>query len=754
MITKLTYADDCVLVYAGDTTLKTTKAFTHGSILFDVNAKTVTFAKLPPVAIPDGLQLEAGKTLKFQLVAPDGKPRPQTRSGALVANEKQPEMLHIGGMAQSPRLYSAEDGWGNAVYKYRAYFQHTGLDLDTKIPEWLQNSIKRQREYWNHLAWLCRDARRKCSPVPTEEIIQFTQGTILPAIDALNDSLGVSKQKMKHPAKLKVEEPGLDGLWHFVGELRGHIKKGRPVPDGLLEKVVAFAEPFKADYTPLNEFLKNFNEIAEKEAAALNLRRFEIRPLVTAFKATLNRRKSTKMAWSDGWPMIKYPDSPKADDWGLHYYFNKAGVSSSLLETSEGVPGLTFGPPLDPAETNHKNLRNRRGGKTLREAKISIPGDNKERWTFRFGVLQSRALPPNSHVKEWDLLFLDGKLWLCLVLELQHPRPVLSNLAAGLEIGWRRTKEGIRFGTLYEPSMWTIRELTIDLEQRSKGTNDRTPFRIDLGPTKWNSGCARTRQLNRELMLLFPEWQKNGMLPNPMEIKIALQTHLHLIKDQAKIRLREHLGDAAPAWFDRAGSRGLRQLKEQFKDDPEVQTILNPWETDDERIGILVSMYARHLTACIEDNQSQVATDVCHYLVEKGVTRLILESNFLSKVAQNQDSEDPVALKRSQKYRQFVGVGKFVQRLKDSCPKYGILVEMVNPINITRICQYCDHLNPATEKETYQCEQCHRVIRQDQNSAVNLSRFGTNAKLAEMALNAGREAQEDNETGEDRADGI
>ena len=754
MITKLTYDGACVFAHAGDTTLKTTKAFTHGSIVLDATARTATFAKLPPVAIPDDLHFEAGTTLNFQLVAPDGELRSQKRSGELVANEKQPGILHIGGMAQSPRLFPAEEGWGNAVYKYRAYFKHTGLNLDEKIPEWLQNSVKRQKEYWNHLAWLCREARRKCSPVATEEIIKFVHETILPEIDAFNDSLGVSKQKMKHPAKLKIEEPGVDGLWGFVGELRGRIEKGRQVPDGLLEKVVAFAEQFKPDYTPLNEFIKNFPEIAEKEAAALNLRRFEIRPLMTAFKAALSRRKSTKMAWSEGWPMIKYQDSPRAGDWGLHYYFNMAGVSSSLLETEEGVPGLIFGSPLNPFDTNHKEMKTYHGGKVLREAEISLLGDNKERWNFRFGVLQSCPLPANSHVKEWQLLFRDGALWLCLVLELQRPVPELSNLAAGLEVGWRRTEEGIRFGTLYEPSGWTVRELTIDLQQRPKDHKDRVPFRIDMGPTKWKSGCERTRNQNHSLLALFPEWQKQELLPNPLEIKVALQTRQDYLKDHAKILLRKHLGEAAPAWLDRAGRKGLLALKEEFKDDPGVQEILNEWGRNDEPIGNLLAVYSRRLTAHLEYEQQQVALDVCHHLLSNGITRLIVETNFLAKVSQKHDNEDPVSLKRSQKYRQFAAVGKYVQFLKNACSKCGILVNAQSNVNITRICQYCNHLNPATEKEAFQCEGCHRLIKQDHNSAVNLSRFGTNAKLAEMALNAGREVQEDSETPEVREKGI
>jgi len=42
---------------------------------------------------------------------------------------------------------------------------------------------------------------------------------------------------------------------------------------------------------------------------------------------------------------------PRADDWGIYYYFNKAGVDSSLLESQRGIPGMTFGPALSPDQT-------------------------------------------------------------------------------------------------------------------------------------------------------------------------------------------------------------------------------------------------------------------------------------------------------------------------------------------------------------------------------------------------------------------
>jgi hypothetical protein len=72
MFDRLAVVDSCLYVHQGNISLKTTKAFTHGSVVFDTNTGFVTFGKLPPVQLPPELVLEEGSTLDLKLVAPDG----------------------------------------------------------------------------------------------------------------------------------------------------------------------------------------------------------------------------------------------------------------------------------------------------------------------------------------------------------------------------------------------------------------------------------------------------------------------------------------------------------------------------------------------------------------------------------------------------------------------------------------------------------------------------------------------------------
>jgi len=757
MIEKLTYDGTTVHVHLASISLKATKAFTHGSFVFDQAKHSLTMGQLPPVPSPLDLALEKGATLNFQLVAPDGTPRKQVRSGVLTANDKQPGIFRITGMAKTERRFPAEDGWGNEIYKYRAYFSHEGLVTDAvlgkpvELPQWLKGCIARQKGLWNRLAWLCRDARRRCSPVPEKEIIQFVQETILPDIDNFNLALGRehAKRRMKHPAKLKVDMPGLDGLWNFVGELRGRIEKERPVPEGLLEKVVEFAQQYKPDYTPLNEFLNDFSEIAEREAKALGMRRFEVRPAVNGFKAVLNRRKTTGAPWSEGWPLLKFPDRPRADDWGVHYYFNKAGVKSTLLEAGPGVPGLRFGVPAKPENTG-LTAGCRAAEHALREAEICIPGQKDEPWRLRFGVLCHRPLPPNSHLKEWKLLFRENKLWLCLVVELQRPLPKPAELTepvAGLDIGWRRTDDGIRFATLYESATGTIKDMTVDLHRSPKNYAERANFRIDFGPDRWTKSTfdmltkgtvgdkhpADQDTLDRSVIWqVYKDWKPSDGIPGIAEIVGTLERRSDYLKDTAKIRLRRYLGIRTPPWLEKAGRQGLMKLREEFHEDAGALEILDPWREEDRHIVKFIALFAARATRRMEYGQVDIAHDVCKYLRSKGVGRLVIESKFLAKMIQKHDNEYPVSLKHSQKYRQFAAPGKFVEALKQAAVKYGMVMEEREAMNSTRLHHGCGHLNPATEKEEYLCEKCGRVVKQDHNAAMNLSELGNHPRPEEL----------------------
>jgi hypothetical protein len=573
--------------------------------------------------------------------------------------------------------------------------------------------------------------------VAPEAIKQFVNETILAGIDAYNATLGRvrAKEKIKHPAKLKKDSPGVDGLWIFIGSLRKRIEEGRAVPDGLLEQVQVFAVQFTSDYAPINTFLNTFDQLADREARALvmkegsapiSLRPYETRPVVMAFKAVLERRKKNKLPWSEGWPLIKYSDSPNAASWGLHFYFNKAGVGSELLGTPRGLPGLTLGEPISPSRSGHQKMNGRRTSKrSLHAAEISVPGYNKEQWSFRFAVLQHQPIPAGSHVKEWKLIYNDGELRLCLIVELQRRVVAAGPVAAGLDVGWRRTENGIRFATLYEPQSDTYREMEMDLQRSPSDTSVRKPFCIDLGPNRWDK---------RNTTKLLPEWKFGDPIPGCFDMRPLLARRRSTLVKEVRTSIQEHLGQKCPVWIEKAGRTGLLKLQEEFKEDEGVQQILGNWMPRYDEFSEVASAYFDRSTKRIEYGQMQVAHDVFRYLQEKGTDHIIVKTPFIAKISQKQDNDDHPSLKKSQKYRQFTSVSKFVKVLKNIGPQYGVVVDANSVVDTTRECHYCGHLNPTTEKEASGCEKCGMLIYQDQNAAINLSRAGSDPETNNIAV--------------------
>ena len=198
MLSRLEMVGTTIHVHTDDSSIKTTKTFTHGGISFDPQTGFAIFGRDTLVKLPAGLVLKDGAALSLQLVAPDGTLKKQTRV-IVLRQAKDSHIFRAPGQSKSPAKFSPEDGWTIDVRKIRAYFTHTGLETDEVPPQWLQDSVARQKTCWNRLAWLCRDARRKATPVDPEAIRAFVNETILPEIDTLNNSLGRSNEKLKHP---------------------------------------------------------------------------------------------------------------------------------------------------------------------------------------------------------------------------------------------------------------------------------------------------------------------------------------------------------------------------------------------------------------------------------------------------------------------------------------------------------------------------------------------------------------------------
>jgi transposase len=677
----------------------------RGTFVFDAASHTVRIGKLPATLLPAGFQIEENSTLGFALVAPDGSLRTQTRTGVIVRSKDG--YLRINGKATSEPKHKVEDGWTVRVYRFRAYMKHPGIESDEALPQWIADSITRQRLFWNKLSYLCREARRASSGVPVEAIQNFIDESIRPSIDAFNNSLGRSRGKLAYPKVLKTEEPKIQGLWSFIVELRKRAEGGKPNPPDLEDAVRGFATRFKIDLTPVTKFQRDLSRLADNAAVEFGLRNWEFVSQKKSFEAVLKRRLKMKMKFTDGWPILKYPGQPGYDNWNISYYLNSASIRIADLN-EHGISSLRLGEPVSPASSGHPLMEKRRAlNRKLRPAIISIV-DKKtgSRFELRFGVLQSRQLPEEGWLKEWKLVHKEGKFWLCLIAQVRQPKADSNQAAAGVDIGWRRTETGIKIATVYDPTRKQSKEIHLDLNSAPTDTKVREQFVIRMGPDR--------------------TWRRHPILrtlegDNSFDALSRWQRKQDAAKNVLKIKIQDILAEQTPVWLKEAGRSGIRKLLELFpQHSPELIAAIEQWQKIDEEYTSISGPARKKLARRLEKGFEMVSRDLCGWLAGH-VGRIVIEEPFLKKSGERVSADSSIVLQRSTKYRHIAAPGTFLTKLQNIAPSYGLRVEKLPHADRTTRCYHCGFLNPSSENLYNVCGGCGNLINQDVNAAANLS---------------------------------
>ena len=254
----------------------------------------------------------------------------------------------------------------------------------------------------------------------------------------------------------------------------------------------------------------------------------------------------------------------------------------------------------------------------LRPAIITI-GDKKthSRFDLRFGVLQSRQLPEEGWLKEWKLIHKDGKFWLCLIVQVRQPKADFNQAAAGVDIGWRRTKTGIKIATVYDPTRKQSKEIHLDLDSAPTDTKVREPFVIRMGPNR--------------------DWRRHPILStlegdNVFDALSALQHKQDVAKDVLKIKIQEILGEDTPFWLKKAGRSGLKKLVELFpQHSPELITAIEQWQKVDAEYMATYGPARKKLAGRLEKGYEMVARDLCGWLAGH-VGRIVIEESISQEV--------------------------------------------------------------------------------------------------------------------------
>ena len=646
-------------VHLVDASRSATTSFMRGTFVFDSASHTVRLGKFPAILLPPELKIEEGSALRFALVAPDGSLRAQTRTGAVIRSKDG--FLRIIGKLKAEPKHKAENGWTFRVYQFRAYIKHAGIESDEALPQWITDSVTRQRLFWNKLSYLCREARRACSAdVPVEVIRNFIAETVRPSIDAFNNSMGPSREKLKYPKVLRTEDPGIAGLWSFIRELKKRAEGGKSIPPALEQTIRNFATQFKTDIVPIRNFQRDFPKLANDAAEEFGLRNWEFVSQKKSFEAVLKRRRKLKMKIMDGWPSVKYPDQPGYDNWNISYYLNSADIDISNFD-KQGISSLRLGEPVLPASSGHPLMKKRRARtRKLRPALITIPDQKTcSRFDLRFGVLQNRQFPQEGWLKEWKLIHKDSKFWLRLIVQVRQPEADSNQAAAGIYIGWRRTETGIKVATIYDPTRKQSKDVHLDLGSAPTDTKVREQFVVRMG---------RDRAWRRHPILSSLEGD------NVFDALSALQRAQDAAKDGLKIKVQDILGEETPVWLKKAGRSGLKRLMDLFPQNTELIAAIEQWQKVDAEYVATYGPARKKLAGRLEKGYEMVARDVCGWLTGH-VGRIVIEESFLKRTAEQVSTDDPLGLRKSAKYRQIAAPGVFLIKLQNVAPAYGLKLE-------------------------------------------------------------------------------
>lgn len=794
MFTRSEIKDGTILIHTEATSLKSTYSFLAGGLTIYLNNQTITFGKSSPIALPADLRLCEGDSLSFQLVDPQGELKKQVRT--VVLGKCVDGIFKCAGRAKTPSKFKASDGWSIKVFKMRAYLTHPGVRTDGQIPQWIHDSVLRQRKYWNSLAWHCRDARRKCTSDAGGDSRVFIDGIVFPAIDAFNQEQGRSK-KLSHPKNLKKEDASVQDLFSFKCKLAAASEKGSKVPEGLVQTIEEFCSQYQVQYTPINEFLNNLPTLMDSEANRVGLKHWEKEPLNARFLAVLKTRNQAKprAAFNSGWPKIKDADSNPG--WEINRRIGDAGVQATDVYRPSGVESLSFGEAVAPTHSGHASMipSGRNGRRALRPASIRIAdGKGNPPFTFTFCVIEHRPLPMNAHIKGWRLVYKEGNYFLCLTLEVRNPIPQDDQSCVGIDIGWRRTDRGLRVAMAYDSESQQYSELLLDFEasptalgerlreaekhnhltivshrpdsvvsivkmnSREKGKSKRQ-YIIALGASRkyrhWRTRPStdrgeQTTSAIQALSLSISNKQISMETAIPSAFSLLAQSRDYCFEDTfhgaiaasqrrscienlVRLMLVPLLGDSAPVWLARAGRNGLKKLADSLPAEHSGKELLNVWIDLDIYFGSEYTEMMRRLTDRLHKGYELFADRLVASFEGKS-KQFAIEQAFLKSISAQVKDEDE-SLKLARKYRQWAALSVLIGCVKRAALKYGSVVTEVSATNTTSIHAACGTKNQAGSDVVVKCMQCSALYDQDENAAINIaaSAFAYNPEDATAA---------------------
>lgn len=652
--------------------------------------KTVTLGSYGPFPLPT--EFRAGSDFQRMIASCGGNAR-------------------VTGLSKTPRK---RPGWPMLTYAYRLYLDHKGVAVSRVLPDALRHIVETKAALWNAMVARCEQTIEAGQPVPAEAIDALAV-EVKAALTVFNDALGRSKDKIAFPQDEPTEVPAkrFDAYARFKFRLEHIGKEGKPVPEGMLDRLRTFVEQYPYNWEPLHVFERSIESVGKEIAAAKSIPDKIARPVIEAFRACFKRRRTQKVKGFVGLPRTK---DVRRFNWFHEEPFRSGGLEVPRF-VAKGIVPLRFGPPAPAATTGHPEIKGLRAQlRTLQPVTFRIEGHE-----VTFAALMHRPLPKNGMLKRWRLVHRDGEYWLNFMVEVppfvKNARAVVERDVAGLDVNWRVLPSGeILIAMLADGKDDTM--ITLSMDRSSAATDQggmivagaEGGFRtvsLGVGPSRWGRHNVAIGV--------------NYGIPDTFA---GLRTIRHLrdtAKDELKIRIAKAMGDETPIYLTACGARGLKKMADEIEARfPETAKDIRDWSVQDRDYCRVLRKASDLLDGRLRRGYDQLAHQLCRVLAPRGIRVISIEEHFLKKIAEAEKKEQPVALQKSARYRQAVGVGRFIDILGQIGIKYGIALKRNNAMYTTALCRFCAAKCEFDGRRTMQCPGCSRVIDQDQNAAHNL----------------------------------
>jgi predicted RNA-binding Zn-ribbon protein involved in translation (DUF1610 family) len=574
--------------------------------------------------------------------------------------------------------------------RYRAY------PLNGVVPDWVAESFRRQRWYWNVLA--------------------FRVETALKTVGAQYTSI---KEAQEH--KLISEEEALDRI-----------------------KQVDYSE-VRAATTAQHRLSKSANDIRKNKNNAkyilgeslfdyrlaeyvAKMRSWEQTLIDQKFTTCIKNRFGKALGYDEGYP--KTNPEWNTEEGGIDLYFNGSNFDFPALGSK---PASFRNSYVNISESyNPEDHSGPRAGKyrTNREIRLVTIRDGKKE--FLLNVL-FHDVPTNARMKglkvraekigtkiEWHFIPT-------YEVPPSVPAIVSDRVFAGFDPGWRKDGDDAHDAhiighTWTETSGHKVLTFSWDSNRWATRFSKRNPdFPIVATPDGLDDFKSRVGKLQRDM----------------------------------KAKMTEALSENKPVGWERYGKRGINKLMEEVRKSqtsplnkgdcmprfPNPLVALLPeydaWEARDKELCAVYSRLSRMVTERKDKEYFRIARQICVGLIADGVTDLGIENTDVKELAEKPTEEGKKNWELhitnvQQKSRQRTGPAIFRGVLSYVAGKLGIRIHLIPAPNTTKTCSYCGYVNKEIGMRTeYDCPGCGRHLIRDANAARNMAHKAEECAVAD-----------------------